>query len=147
MIATMSDNRVGFQPAEFGAENRVIGDSVQLRQVWEAVNMVAPTDAAVLICGETGTGKEMIARMVHELSSRKRGPYVKVNCAAIPAGLLESEFFGHERGTFTGAFAQAIGRFQAADQGTIFPDEIGKDHPKLGPNTVIILNRLASGCR
>jgi formate hydrogenlyase transcriptional activator len=135
----MSDNRTGFTPAQFGAENRIIGDSVKLRQVWEAVNVVAPTDAAVLICGETGTGKEMIARMIHELSSRNRGPYVKVNCGAIPAGLIESELFGHERGAFTGAFAQAVGRFQTADQGTIFLDEIGDLPIELQPKLLRVL--------
>jgi len=139
VTATMSDNRTGFTPAQFGAENRIIGDSVKLRQVWEAVNVVAPTDAAVLICGETGTGKEMIARMIHELSSRNRGSYVKVNCGAIPAGLIESELFGHERGAFTGAFAQAVGRFQTADQGTIFLDEIGDLPIELQPKLLRVL--------
>jgi len=96
-----------------------------LRQVWDAVSVVAPTDSTVLIHGETGTGKELIARAIHEQSQRRLGPYVKVNCAAIPAGLLESELFGHERGAFTGACAQATGRFQLADRGTLFLDEIG----------------------
>jgi formate hydrogenlyase transcriptional activator len=88
--------------------------------------MVAPTDSTVLICGETGTGKELIARAIHSLSSRSKNILVKLNCATIPTGLLESELFGHERGAFTGAIAQRVGRFEVADRGSIFLDEIGE---------------------
>ena len=103
----------------------MIGSSRELRNVWHSVQMVARTDAAVLIQGETGTGKELLAKAIHEESLRSRAPFVKVNCAAMPAGLLESELFGHERGAFTGAMNQAIGRFERAHTGTLFLDEIG----------------------
>jgi formate hydrogenlyase transcriptional activator len=107
------------------SENQLIGSSSGLRQVLDAVRMVAATDSTVLIQGETGTGKELVAKAIHQESSRKRGPYIKVNCAAMPAGLLENEIFGHERGAFTGALTQTTGRFQLADTGTLFLDEIG----------------------
>jgi formate hydrogenlyase transcriptional activator len=103
----------------------IIGESAVLREVLSKVKTVAPTDSTVLICGETGTGKELIARAVHELSPRKGRTFVKLNCAAIPTGLLESELFGHEKGAFTGAIAQKIGRFELANQGTLFLDEVG----------------------
>jgi formate hydrogenlyase transcriptional activator len=104
---------------------RIIGNSDALRRVLDMVRLVAPTDATVLIYGETGTGKELIAEAIHKCSHRSNGPFVKLNCAAIPAGLLESELFGHERGAFTGAVTRAIGRFERADGGTLFLDEIG----------------------
>jgi formate hydrogenlyase transcriptional activator len=105
---------------------QIIGNSASLRRVLKHVETVAPTDSTVLIYGETGTGKELIARGVHDLGPRRSKPFVKLNCAAIPTGLLESELFGHEKGAFTGAIAQRIGRFEVADGGTIFLDEIGE---------------------
>src|SRR6266436_5200033 len=105
---------------------QIVGKSAQLRRVLKQVETVAPTDSTVLIYGDTGTGKELIARAIHDLSPRRSKPFVKLNCAAIPTGLLESELFGHEKGAFTGAIAQRIGRFEVADGGTIFLDEIGE---------------------
>ena len=104
----------------------LIGSSSTLKKVLKNVERVAPTDSTVLITGETGTGKELIARAIHNLSLRKGRPLVKVNCAAIPAGLIESELFGHEKGAFTGALSKKLGRFELADKGTIFLDEIGE---------------------
>jgi formate hydrogenlyase transcriptional activator len=111
----------------------MVGKSAALRKVLEQVAIVAPTDSTVLIHGETGTGKELIARAIHNLSSRRDRPYVRMNCAAIPAGLLESELFGHERGAFTGALMQRKGRFELADRGTLFLDEIGDISLELQP--------------
>lgn len=105
---------------------QTIGTSAPLRRVLKRVETVAPTDSTVLIYGETGTGKQLIARAIHDLSARRSKPFVKLNCAAIPTGLLESELFGHEKGAFTGAIAQRIGRFEVANGGTIFLDEIGE---------------------
>jgi len=105
---------------------QIIGNSAFLRKALKQVETVAPTDSTVLIYGETGTGKELIARGIHDLSPRRSKPFVKLNCAAIPTGLLESEVFGHEKGAFTGAIAQRIGRFEVANGGTIFLDEIGE---------------------
>src|SRR2546426_1233793 len=103
----------------------IVGESPRLKQVLKQVEIVAPTDSTVLIQGETGTGKELIARAIHNLSGRRERTFVKMNCAAIPTGLLESELFGHERGAFTGAIASKVGRFELAHQGTLFLDEIG----------------------
>src|SRR6266850_4851830 len=104
----------------------IVGTSAALRRVLKEVEVVAPTDSTVLICGETGTGKELIARAIHNLSPRQQNAFVELNCAAIPAGLSESELFGHERGAFTGAVTQRIGRFELANRGTIFLDEVGE---------------------
>src|SRR6204780_5104795 len=103
----------------------IVGQSSALRHVLNLVETVAPSDSTVLLLGETGTGKELIARAIHERSRRKERTFVKLNCAAIPTGLLESELFGHERGAFTGAIAQKIGRLELADQGSLFLDEVG----------------------
>ena len=117
----------------------IIGKSQALRTILKQVETVAPTDSTVLIYGETGTGKELIARAIHDLSSRAKSAFVKLNCAAIPTGLLESEMFGHERGAFTGAVAQRIGRFELASRGTVFLDEIGEIPIELQPKLLRVL--------
>jgi transcriptional regulator with GAF, ATPase, and Fis domain len=121
------------------AFEQVIGDSPAVASVLEQIKRVAPTDANVLIEGETGTGKELIARAVHNLSSRCGHLFVTLNCAAIPLDLLESELFGHEKGAFTGAIAQKIGRFELADKGTLFLDEVGDMPPALQPKLLRVL--------
>jgi formate hydrogenlyase transcriptional activator len=118
---------------------RIVGNSEALRRVLGMVRIVAPTDATVLIQGETGTGKELIAEAIHKCSDRSQGPFVKVNCAAIPAGLLESELFGHERGAYTGAVARGIGRFERANRGTLFLDEIGDLPLELQPKLLRVM--------
>jgi formate hydrogenlyase transcriptional activator len=118
---------------------QIIGSSPALESVLEQVERVAPTDSTVLIQGETGTGKELVARAVHNLSARCGRPFIKLNCAAIPFDLLESELFGHERGAFTGAIAQKIGRFELADKGTLFLDEVGDIPPGLQPKLLRVL--------
>ena len=117
----------------------IIGRSASLRAVFDQVGIVAPTNSTVLILGETGTGKELIARAIHNRSSRRSRAFVRVNCAAIPSGLLESELFGHERGAFTGAIARKIGRFELANGGTLFLDEIGDIPPELQPKLLRVL--------
>ena len=118
---------------------QVIGNSPALEAVLEQVERVAPTNSTVLIQGETGTGKELIAHAIHNLSSRCGRPFVRLNCAAIPLDLLESELFGHEKGAFTGAIAQKIGRFELADKGTLFLDEVGDIPPALQPKLLRVL--------
>jgi len=127
----------GFQIEDDSEE--IIGESPALKEVLQQVEIVAPTDATVLLQGETGTGKELIAHAIHRLSARRDHTFVKVNCAAIPSGLLESELFGHERGAFTGAIAQTIGRFELAHQGTFFLDEIGDIPLELQPKLLRVL--------
>jgi transcriptional regulator with GAF, ATPase, and Fis domain len=130
--------------------SRIVGDSPALESSLELVQKVAPTDSTVLILGETGTGKGLIAQAIHNISSRYERPLVKLNCAAIPTDLLESELFGHEKGAFTGAIAQKVGRFELADKGTLFLDEVGDIPPALQPKLLRVLQeqqfeRLGSG--
>ena len=119
--------------------SEIVGQSAALRRALKEVETVASTDSTVLIYGETGTGKELIARAIHNLSLRRSNPFAKLNCAAIPTGLLESELFGHEKGAFTGAIAQRIGRFELANRGTIFLDEIGDIPLELQPKLLRVL--------
>ena len=126
-VSRLEADQFYFEP-EISSEHcfeDIVGKSAALRKVLEQVAIVAPTDSTVLLHGETGTGKELVARAIHNLSSRCNRPYVRMNCAAIPSGLLESELFGHEKGAFTGALIQRKGRFELADGGSLFLDEIG----------------------
>ena len=130
--------------------DEIIGSSAALKSVLAQVELVAPTDSTVLVLGETGTGKGLIARAIHNASARRGRPFVKLNCAAIPFDLLENELFGHERGAFTGAIAQKLGRFELADTGTLFLDEVGDIPLALQPKLLRVLQeqefeRLGSG--
>jgi formate hydrogenlyase transcriptional activator len=127
---------------ELGFEE-IIGQSPALREVLKKARVVAPTDSTVLLLGETGTGKELVARSVHALSARCDNTFVKLNCAAVPSGLLESELFGHEKEAFTGAVNHKIGRIELADKGTLFLDEIGEMPSELQPKLLRVL-RIAS---
>src|SRR5438128_5050973 len=135
-VATLGSVDQDRRPRRF---EQIIGNSPALESVLEQVERVAPTDSTVLVQGETGTGKELIARSIHNLSSRCGRPFIKLNCAAIPFDLLESELFGHERGAFTGAIAQKTGRFELADKGTLFLDEVGDIPPELQPKLLRVL--------
>jgi formate hydrogenlyase transcriptional activator len=134
-VSGLGDQQFHLEP-EISPENcfeGIVGKSAGLQKVLEQVAIVAPTHSTVLLHGETGTGKELIARAIHSLSPRRERPYVRMNCAAIPSGLLESELFGHEKGAFTGALIQRKGRFEAADGGSLFLDEIGDISLELQP--------------
>src|SRR5580704_2562443 len=127
---------------EYGGDCRrdqIIGESPAIKSVLDKVECVASTDATVLVLGETGTGKELIAHAIHKLSSRCERPFIKLNCAAIPFDLLESELFGHEKGAFTGAIAPKVGRFELADKGTLFLDEVGDIPLALQPKLLRVL--------
>jgi len=117
----------------------IVGDSPSLKRALSQATTVAPSDASVLILGETGTGKELIARAIHHMSTRKEQSFIKLNCAAIPTGLLESELFGHEKGAFTGAITQKVGRLELADKGTLFLDEVGDIPLELQPKLLRVL--------
>src|SRR5262249_13142448 len=122
-----------------GNFDEIVGESPALKHVLAQASIVAPSDATVLILGETGTGKELVARAVHRMSQRRNAGFIKLNCAAIPTGLLESELFGHEKGAFTGAISQKIGRLELADKGTLFLDEVGDIPPELQPKLLRVL--------
>ena len=129
-----------YDPADRSEDaNGIVGSSQVLQDALRQARIVAPTDSTVVIYGETGTGKELFAGLIHEFSRRSGGPFIRLNCAAIPEGLLESELFGHEKGAFTSAIAQRMGRFEAADHGTLFLDEIGDVPPSLQPKLLRVL--------
>ena len=138
-MAAVARFGIGDQAGNPRRFEQIIGNSPALESVLEQVERVAPTNSTVLIEGETGSGKELIARAIHNISSRCGRPFIKLNCAAIPFDLLESELFGHERGAFTGAIAQKIGRFELADKGTLFLDEVGDIPLALQPKLLRVL--------
>jgi transcriptional regulator with GAF, ATPase, and Fis domain len=142
-VHASEDYSCGDRSSDRGPHRRkfeqLIGNSPALEAVLDGVKRVAPTSSTVLIQGETGTGKELIARAIHNISRRCGRPFIKLNCAAIPLDLLESELFGHEKGAFTGAIAQKLGRFELADKGTLFLDEVGDIPPQLQPKLLRIL--------
>jgi transcriptional regulator with GAF, ATPase, and Fis domain len=147
-VQDLRDRRRGESVTEEDLEptqdfEEIVGTSAALRRVQRQVEVVAPTDATVLILGETGTGKELVARAVHRMSPRKNLPFITLNCAAIPTGLLESELFGYERGAFTGALSQKIGRFEMAHRGTLFLDEVGDIPLELQPKLLRALQEKA----
>jgi formate hydrogenlyase transcriptional activator len=138
-VSTLPRTRCGEQGERDREFDQIVGSSTALEFVLAEVERVAPTDSTVLVLGETGTGKELIARAIHNISPRFARPFVKLNCAAIPFDLLESELFGHEKGAFTGAVAQRVGRFEMADTGTLFLDEIGDLPLALQPKLLRVL--------
>ena len=138
-MATTGTSQTGDQDSYDRRFQQIIGNSSALEEVLEQVERVAPTGSTVLIQGETGTGKELIAQAIHNISSRCGRPFIRLNCAAIPLDLLESELFGHEKGAFTGAIAQKIGRFELADKGTLFLDEVGDIPSGLQPKLLRVL--------
>jgi formate hydrogenlyase transcriptional activator len=149
-VSSLARLRCGEQDERDRQFNQIVGSSTALESVLTEVERVAPTDSTVLVLGETGTGKELIARAIHNISPRYGHPFVKLNCAAIPFDLLESELFGHEKGAFTGAATQRVGRFEMADSGTLFLDEIGDLPLALQPKLLRVLQeqefeRLGSG--
>jgi len=149
-VGTFEKIRTGDQNDRDRQFDHIVGNSPALEAVLKKVERVAPTTATVLIEGETGTGKELLAKAIHNISPRYDRPFIKVNCAAIPLDLLESELFGHEKGAFTGAIAQRIGRFELADKGTLFLDEVGDIPRPLQPKLLRVLQeqdfeRLGSG--
>ena len=141
----ISHRRLDFGLSEARSDNfeEIVGRSVAMKMVLEQVETVAPSAATVLILGETGTGKELVARAIHRMSVRKGRPFITLNCAAIPTGLLESELFGYERGAFTGALSQKIGRFELANGGTLFLDEVGDIPLELQPKLLRALQEKA----
>ena len=150
IVSSLTRIRCGEQDERDREFDQIVGSSTALESVLAEVERVAPTDSTVLVLGETGTGKELIARAIHNISPRCGRPFVKLNCAAIPFDLLESELFGHEKGAFTGAVAQRVGRFEMADTGTLFLDEIGDLPLALQPKLLRVLQeqefeRLGSG--